>query len=274
MQRTAAHGAPIQLELIGRRVDVAVSGSRANTLERLIAGAWDRCLAQDPAAPPAAVVEVVLDHHPAVVKAARERGLLAGHDELPLMSSLSSTLTKKAIELGHGRLLMLHACALADPSTGNTVVLVARSGTGKTTAATTLGREMAYLTDETAAISDGDMVVPYPKPLSILDDGQPPKLQISPSDLGMLPAPPHSKVTAVALLHRASECTTPSIERVPTLEALAAIAEQSSAIQLLPRPLHLIAGLLNRTGGLKRISYREVADAAPLIKNLAAGGVR
>lgn len=266
-----AGGAPIALEVIGSRVDLALAGSGAAVLEKSIAAAWDRCAAENPATPPAAVLEVVLDENPEVVAEARRRGVLAGRDDLALMSSLSSALTLKAIELQHGRLLMLHACALADPSTGNSVVLVAPSGTGKTTAAVTLGQELAYLTDETVAIGAGDVVVPYPKPLSLLVDGRPPKHQVSPTELGLLPAPPEARVVAVAMLRRTSEPMAPRVDTMPTLEALAAIAEQSSAIQLLPRPLHLIADLLNRTGGLRRISYHEVADAAPLIFDLVRG---
>lgn len=263
-----AGGAPIALEVIGSRVDLALAGSGAAVLEKSIAAAWDRCAAEDPATPPAAVLEVVLDDNPEVVAEARRRGVLAGQDDLALMSSLSSALTLKAIELQHGRLLMLHACALADPSTGNSVVLVAPSGTGKTTAAVTLGQELAYLTDETAAIGADDVLVPYPKPLSLLVDGEQHKQQTSPTELGLLPAPPGPKVVALALLDRDDQTSAPSVEAVPVLEALALLAEQSSALQLLPRPLHLVAGLLDRTGGLRRITYRDVSDAAPLVHDL------
>ena len=263
-----AQGGKVELELIGSRVDVVIAGSGAGDLEKSIRSAWDRCLAPEPSVPPRAEVEVLVDCDPKVVGSARSRGAVAGDNRDQVMSWLTSTLTLKAIELQHGRLLMLHACALADPIGGKSVVLVAPSGTGKTTAALTLGRELGYLTDETAAIGPDDVVLPYPKPLSLLVESGSPKQQTSASDLGLLPAPPHAKVAAMALLDRIDSATVPTVETVPTLEALALIAEQSSALQLLPRPLHFLGDLLERTGGLRRISYREVSDAKPLILDL------
>ena len=267
-------GGRVELELIGSRVDVVVAGSRGAELEKAIRTAWDRCLAPDPAVPPVAVLEAVLDDDTSVIEEARGRGAVAGVDQVHLMSNLTSSLTLAAIESRHGQLVMLHACALADPATGATIVLVAPSGTGKTTAALTLGAELAYLTDETAAIALDDVVVPYPKPLSLLADGRPPKQQVSPTALGLLEAPLAPRLAAIALLDRRAEVVPASMECVPTLEALATIAEQSSAIQLFPKPLHLLAGLLDRTGGLRRITYHEVADAAPLVMELLRGASR
>lgn len=268
-------GGRVELELIGTRIDVVVAGSRGAELEQAIRSAWDRCLAAaEPAAAPGAVVHAVLDDDASVLEEARSGGALASDDELGLMSVLTSSLTLAAIEARHGQLLMLHACALADPVSGSSVVLVAPSGTGKTTAALTLGTELAYLTDETAAIGLDDVIVPYPKPLSLLADGRPPKEQVSPTSLGLLDAPPAPRLAAIALLDRSDQQATATMEPVPTLGALAAIAEQSSAIQLFPRPLHLLADLLDRTGGLRRITYHEVADAAPLVMELLRGSPR
>jgi hypothetical protein len=262
----------ISLELIGNRVDVVASGSGAAVVARAIESAWDRCLAA-PATPvpAAAVLEVVLDDDFRVLAAARERHSLSDHLLLPLMSRLSSALTLKAIELQHGRMLLLHACALADPHTGNAVVLIAPSGTGKTTAAIALGKQLGYLTDETAAIGVDDVVFPYPKPLSVIVKEAAPKHQISASALGLMHAPDRSRVTGMALLQRVDTEQAPRTQVVPTLEALAAVAAQSSAIQLLPRPLHLLAELFGRIGGVRRITYHEIGDAAPLIRKLTRG---
>lgn len=268
------HGGRIELELLGSRVDVVVSGSGAADLEKAILSTWDRCLAVDRTIPPVGAVKVVLDDDVDVIQRARARGAVAGDSRDSVTSWLTSTLTLKAIELQHGRLLMLHACALADPATGNAVVLVAPSGTGKTTAALTLGRELGYLTDETAAIGTGDVLIPYPKPLSLVVDAQQPKQQTSPTDLGLLPAPRTSKVVALALLDRDGGAATPTVETVPTLEALALLAEQSSALQLLPRPLHLVAELLGRTGGLRRIRYADVSQTRALVHDLLRDGSR
>ncbi len=258
------------LELLGARVDVAVGGGGATGLADAIATAWDRCLA-GPGAPAAGtVVEVFVDGDEAAVGRARDRGMLADSDELRMMHWLSSKLTVAAISAHFGELWMLHACAVAEPTTGATAVLVAASGTGKTTAAVALGRHFGYVTDETAAIRLDGTLLPYPKPLSVLVDGQGPKQQQSPSDLGLLAAPAAPWLAAVALLDRDGS-PSPKVDAVRTVEALPALAEQTSALQRHERPLHMVAEHLHRTGGLRRISYREAEDLVPVVAKLVAG---
>lgn len=258
------------LELLGARVDVAVGGGGAAGLADAIATAWDRCLA-GPGAPAAGtVVEVFVDGDEAAVGRARDRGMLADSDELRMMHWLSSKLTVAAISAHFGELWMLHACAVAEPTTGATAVLVAASGTGKTTAAVALGRHFGYVTDETAAIRLDGTLLPYPKPLSVLVDGQGPKQQQSPSDLGLLAAPATPWLAAIALLDR-NGSGAPRVDAVRTVEALPALAEQTSALQRHGRPLHMVAEHLHRTGGLRRISYREAEDLVPVVAQMVAG---
>ncbi len=260
----------VALNLLGTRVDIAVSGSGAQRLADTISEAWERCLADPEGSPAATVVELLLDDDDEVVSGARERSVLAGSDELRLMHTLSSHLTVTAIAARLGELWMLHACALADPVTGATVVLVGPSGAGKTTVAATLGRHLGYLTDETAAIESDGTLLPYPKPLSVLVGGKGPKRQESPTKLGLLDAPATPWLAAIALLDRTGTGD-PSVESVRTVEALPALAEQTSALQLLDRPLHLVAGHLDRTGGLRRVTYRESEDLLPVVAELIEG---
>ncbi|KQQ05575.1 hypothetical protein ASF42_03125 [Rathayibacter sp. Leaf294] len=103
-------------------------------------------------------------------------------------SAAISEVTLRAIEAAQGSLLMLHACALADPS-GATVVFVGPSGRGKTTAAATLGRSYGYVTDETTGITPDGRILPYEKPLLIRTAEGMPKRPFSPDELGLLPAP-------------------------------------------------------------------------------------
>ena len=236
----------------------------------LISTAWDQCLADPGALPASRVVEVFLDDDEEAVGGARDQGMLADSDELRIMHWLSSKVTVEAITAHFGELWMLHACAVADPTTGATAVLVAPSGAGKTTAATALGRHFGYLTDETAAIRPDGTLLPYPKPLSVLVDGQGPKRQHSPTDLGLQAAPCAPWLAAIALLDRTGSGA-PSVEAVRTVEALPALAEQTSALQLLERPLHLVADHLHRTGGLRRITYREADDLVPVVAALIGG---
>ena len=58
------------------------------------------------------------------------------------MDRLSPMVTEIAITERRDDLLMFHACALADPATGDTVLLFGPSGPGKTTVARTLGTEL------------------------------------------------------------------------------------------------------------------------------------
>jgi hypothetical protein len=260
----------VALDLLETRVDIAVSGAGAARLTAAITTAWDRCLSGSGAPAAGTVVEVFLDDDEAAVRRARDRGLLADSDELRMMHYLSPNLTVAAISAHYGEWWMLHACAVADPTTGATAVLVARSGTGKTTAAVALGRHFGYLSDETAAIRPDGTLVPYPKPLSVLVDGRGPKLQHSPSDLGLLAAPATPWLAAIALLDR-NGSDTPRVEAVGTVDALPALAEQTSALQRHERPLHMVAEHLHRTGGLRRISYREAGDLVPVVAQLIGG---
>lgn len=257
----------VALDLIGTRVDVLLTGARAPELAELVPSAWERCLAKRPVAAATLVVEAFLDDDESRVGMARDRGAVADRHAAPLMSRLSSALTVKAIEANFGELWMLHACAVADPGTGRSAVLVAPSGGGKTTAALTLGRSFGYLSDETVAIRHDGTILPYPKPLSVLRDGVRPKQQVAPSDLGLLEAPERPRLAAICLLSRTGS-SPPTVEPVPTLEALPALAAQTSAPRLLSRPLHQMAEHLGRTGGLRRIRYREAEELLPLVAEL------
>jgi hypothetical protein len=256
----------VALSLLGTRVDVVAGGAGADRLAASVSRTWDRCL-DATGSPAATVVDALLDDDGEAVAAARGAGAVAAGDERSLLDQLTVRLTLEAIASCHGQLWMLHACAVADPATGASVVLVAPSGTGKTTAAATLGRHFGYLTDETAAIRADATLVPYPKPLSVLVDGRRPKRQASPGELGLLEAPAGPWLAAIALLDRTGTGA-PSLEPVQTVEALPALAAQTSALQLLERPLHLVAGHLQGTGGLQRITYSEAADLVPVVRDL------
>ena len=244
----------VPLDLFGARVDVAIAGDRPAELDAVVRRTWSRCLATDASAPAEATVAV------------------SGDDETVLLDQLSTRLTQEALALRVGRLLLLHACAVADPRTGATMVLVAPSGVGKTTAAATLGRRFGYVSDETAAIDAYGRVLAYPKPLSVLIDGRRPKRQIPPDELGLLPAPSALHLTAVALLARTPGVTRPRVSTPGMLEALPAVAEQSSSLYLLPRPLRSLAATLERVGGLRRVEYAEADDLPDVVADLLGAG--
>lgn len=267
----------IALLVMGRVVRVVPGGGGAAKVRRGVEAAWDRCvaLAADVSSETAeVVVEVVLDEDPDVVAEARGRGAVAESTELRAMDALTTRLVQEGLKLVVGDRWLLHAAALADPETGATVVLVARSGTGKTTASRTLAQEWGYVTDETAVIERDGTMTCFPKPLSLLVDGTRPKRQVSPTELEMREAPARPWLAAVGLLARDPEADGVRVEQVPMTEALVELAEQTSSLHLLETPLQTVAEMLTERGGLRRLVYAESADLAPVLAEWLAGARR
>jgi hypothetical protein len=193
-----------------------------------------------------------------------------GRDVESVLHHLSPAVTTKAIDAMAGELVMLHAAALADPDSGRTAVLVAASGTGKTTASVTLGKTFAYLTDETAAITRDGIVLPYRKPLSIID-GSHLKKQIAPSALGLLSTELVGRLGALLVIERHPDHEGPPVvEPLDTVDAIAAIAPQSSYLPSMHKPLHRLAELIHLVGGARHVTYAESADLEPVLAHVLA----
>lgn len=201
--------------------------------------------------------------------------ILAADSRLPLprevLLRLTFTLNDRAIRDLAGRAVMLHAAGLSHE--GRVLTLVAPSGTGKTTAARHLGRlGLGYVTDETVAILRDGTVVPFPKPLAIVDPQRPGlKDQLSPDDLGLPPHDAELRAGPLVLLERCSgTCPeAPVLEQVPLLEGLRQLLPQTSALTALGRPLLTLARLVCSAGGVHRLVYDDIADAGPLLVALA-----
>lgn len=194
---------------------------------------------------------------------------VSAEDFAQFQESLTSAITLEAIRARVGRNLMFHAAGLADPSTGNAIALVASSGTGKTTASIRLGRELAYLTDETVFL-DGLAVRPYPKPLSVIESPDAPKRQISPDELGLLPTPASATLRALVLLERldSSEPTPVRVTKLGAADALHALVPNISGAPAFTRPLSLLLGLFEDVGGVFRITYPNDSDLLPVLRSL------
>lgn len=193
-----------------------------------------------------------------------------GTDIESALHHLSPAVTTAAINARAGQLVMLHAAALADPATGRTAVLVAASGTGKTTASVNLGRTFAYLTDETSAITPDGVVLAYRKPLSIID-GSHVKKQIAPSELGLLATGRECRLAALLVIERDPQHQgEPTVEQLETVDAIAAIAPQSSYLPSMDKPLHRLAELIHLVGGARHVRYAESADLEPVLTQLLA----
>ena len=198
---------------------------------------------------------------------------LSGTDLATVMDQLSPMITGVAITAQAGRLAMFHACGLADPETGAAAVLFGPSGTGKTTLARTLGPTFVYLSDETAAVSSHRLVVPYPKPLSILTDpASRLKHQVSPGELGLREITSRDfPLRALVQLNRVPGHEGEArVDLLSTVDALPEMISQTSYTRELRRPLHHLAGLAHHVGGVRRVTYREAAQLEPVVSALLA----
>lgn len=246
---------------LGLAIQIDVSGSSGDVLVEEIRKAWAQCLLAGQGIDPSASVSIALDD-PADLRRTLEFA--------------TQQVTNEAIKCRAGTHLMFHACAVAHPTTGQSVVMVGPSGMGKTTLAADLGRSWAYVTDETAAVAQDRSLVPYPKPLSVITDGHG-KEQVAPESLGLIAAPTGLQVAAVVLLNRRGRNTLTEetglvIESVSTVKAIAMLGAHTSYLSRLDRPLHRIADLLNATGGLRIAHYTATSDLEPLITELIGPG--
>ncbi len=185
--------------------------------------------------------------------------------------AVSRAFTVAAIRRHAGRALMFHAVGMAG-STGAVVALVGRSGTGKTTAATRLGRHLGYVTDETVVAEPAGLVVqPYPKPLSIITDPQRPaeKSEHSPDELELREAPGPLRLRTVVVLVRDPAAPAPTLEPIGVIEATLAVLPETSSLPLLPGALGVLARALTGHGGPYRLTYAEIDDCLDIIAGLS-----
>lgn len=187
------------------------------------------------------------------------------------MSQLSTAVTLAALEAQRGSLWMLHAAALALDD-GRVVVFVGPSGRGKTTASRALGAVYGYVSDETAAIAPDGAVLPYRKPLSIIEAGHAAKVQRAPSDVGLQPLPDADlRLARIVLLDRRVDGPSePEVRDVALSEALRDLVEQTSYLPHLERPLATIVSHVAATGGVSKVTYREAEALPAVMPELAA----
>lgn len=185
-----------------------------------------------------------------------------------LAELVTSYLTLRAIDSQAGMLTMLHACGVADLDTGGVMALVAKSGTGKTTASKLLGKTFGYVTDETVAIQPDGFVRPYPKPLSIKNGGEF-KDQVGPDHLELLRAPAKPFIRGIALLNRQEEWRDePLVEVLPLAQAVLDLIPETSSQGRIAQPLQSLCALLDSSGGLRRITYSEASHLPAVLAEI------
>lgn len=193
---------------------------------------------------------------------------------LPKVSFETATqkITRALIEQQWGELLMLHAGAVTNPSSGRTLALVAPGGTGKSTLTRLLGQSLGYVTDETVGVDPATLaVLPYMKPLTWADERGKRKREHAPDDVGLIDAalaPPGAsgdgvppQLSAIAVLRR-TDGAEPSFRRLGVLEAIESVISETSSLSRLERPLHLLASVFERVGGVTLLEYGDAADVA------------
>lgn len=259
----------LALTSVGGDIVLDVGGEGADLVTDAVRDAWAWCMvAGDPDAATDSKpsrLDVVLDEDPAVIADAQRRGAIAATGLATLMHLLTQAITVAGIDRQAGRLLMVHAGAIASGETGRAVVAVAAAGTGKTTFVRTLGRDRVYLTDETVAMRDDFSIVPYPKPLSVHTAGQNVKVQTNPDRFGLIRPTGAYTLAALWSLQRTASPTPARLEPISTLEAITTIAPEVSYLSSLPEPLHRLGTAIDAAGGMVRAVYHEVEDLRPLV---------
>ncbi|MDO5750211.1 MAG: septin family protein [Rothia sp. (in: high G+C Gram-positive bacteria)] len=203
-------------------------------------------------------------------------GTLRHSSTAQMMQELTGRITLSLLEALAGGPTLLHAALLGDEETGRAVAFIGPSGRGKTTAARTLGQHYRYLSDETSIINNDLSVVPYPKPLSVIETKGEPKAQIPAAELGLNPVAADStdySLVRLVLLNRDEQFTEPTVQTVPLAENLAEVTAQSSGLAMQETGLRSILDVLGATGGLVQLNYAEIADTLPLVQQIFAGEI-
>jgi len=262
----------VRLEALEVPFEIACSGSGAVALAESVGAAWDWCASDQSHERDAGSLQritLVLEQDAERLATLSVDSALAGHDLPLLMDRLSPLITRMAAAERRRDLVMFHACALADPVTGDAVVLYGPSGTGKTTVARTLGTDFVYLSDETAGVAPDLRVVPYLKPLSIIaNPGDRLKEQVSPSRLGLVrpTGAPYRLRGLVQLLRDSSHRGEATLKPLTTVDALPELVAQTSHTREMERPLHRLAELAHRVGGVQQATYAEAEQLRPLVR--------
>lgn len=265
-ERKAENSSPVAFECLGVRWTVDLSAYRdPDELLSSISELWARCR-----------VEARGDEHTfrpiphAVTDAGADSPVVPDDPRPSFPYDFSRALTRWLISIRAGSALILHAAALASHDGSRAVVMVGRSGAGKTTAAETLGSTFGYVTDELVAIEPDGTLSPYPKPLSRVPPGGGPKLEVSPDEM-LLEATPSQppELAAIVLLNRDADMVGAArLEPIRLQDALGEMITQSSSLWLQAHPLRRLCEALVRGGGPYILRYREIGDCTHLIDTL------
>jgi hypothetical protein len=216
---------------------------------------WDRCR---PVGPPVGRVHRIKHDDVEALKGPNRGNAVATH------------LTVRAIEVSASKRLTFHASGIADPA-GRVVALVGRSGAGKSTAAARLAAlGWGYVSDEVVSVDDDARVVPFARPV-LLEPADPTtlgKVAHSPDDLGLGRCPDDLTLGRLVVLDRQRSVAEPSVERLGLLDGVLELIPQISALARRANPLQRLCRLIERCGGVYRVTYSEAEQLGPTLTEL------
>lgn len=249
----------VDLRVMSRPLRIELDHADAALTEK-IRTAWTRCIPAGSA-----------DAAPSPVTTLRFANPGNGSAD-SLMSDISTRVTLEAIAQWSGKKLLFHAAGLSDPASGLTSVLVASSGTGKTTASRVLGQALEYLSDETVCVDLTDLsITAYPKPLSVITRADRPKEQVSPEELGLLPQSRPARMNHVFILQRDPEGPAGELsDPLPLNNALELLAPNISALAAIPAPLSTLIGIFRKVGGVRAVRYTNIENVAETLTRVTA----
>lgn len=284
----------LALSAAGVRVDVELVGVAPRACEAL-SRIWDGC---DATATDAARLSIRADAAPTAAPVLvpetdadeRFRAILAGESASPgaqppavgerpgphdvvaatvaeLSAAIVARVTALAIDRCSTDTTPLHAAGVAVG--GRVVAFVGRSGAGKSTIACTVGG--CYVSDEMLAVTASGLVLPYPKPLSVVA-AQGPKTQHAPAAFGLRPVRERLPLGAIVLLDRDPEARTPSLTPVALHAALPELVPQVSHLARRSDGLSRLAQLVAMTGPIQRLRYRDAEQVRDLLPRLVDAG--
>ncbi|HET9126679.1 MAG TPA: hypothetical protein VFN73_01235 [Propionibacteriaceae bacterium] len=240
---------------LGASAELRVEGLHAPLVSGALRTAWQRCGEPVWGGVPAAPVTVQADLADASTDSLNR-----------LLMGTTQNVTRSLIAARLGELFLFHAGAVCRPG-GEALAFVAPGRTGKTTLARTLSARFGYLTDETVAVEFDGTIRPYPKPLSLrLDDG--PKWETSPDELGLRATPASARLARFVFLRRDHPSDAVESEELGVLDAITVLAEQMSSLGRTLRGLQRLAALIDRTGPVLVMHYREAATLAPVLADM------
>lgn len=272
---------PLRLLIFGRRFDLEFRGLSPEIVARLHE-LWEWAVVTEPDLhdrPCVLTVAAAASDLPAHELGASD-GLIrpdvfvVGNDPQRVPYTVSRTVTAQAIMRRRGEALMLHAVGLSGPD-GRTVALVAPSGTGKTTAASVLGRHLGYVSDETVVVEGDGSISAYAKPLSLALDPQAAydKQERSPRAAGLLPTPAAPYLGALVVLRRDTSRSAPQLSLLNLVDAILDVIPETSALPSLTHPLDRLCRMLTVGGGPFRLDYAEIGSCVDQVVALAQGTV-